>query len=108
MFSAAFDWILVAIFAFCGVALLIGKGDFILTAFQNKNDKGKPSTYDMKKLSFVTGILCMIMLAAELVFIFCAETMPILIWVALVVVILSFVVSILYLRKYAMNDGKKK
>lgn len=108
MFGQAFDWILVAILAFCGIALLIGKGDFILTAFRNKADKGKPLEYDMKKLSRATGILCMIMLAAELVFIFAAHLSMAVVIVSMVVVIVAFAGTIWYLRKYARNTDSKK
>ena len=104
MFSTTFDWILVAILGFCGIALLIGKGDFILTAFRNKADKGKPLAYDMRKLSLASGTVCMIMLASELVYIFVKNRTVIII--SLVVVLISFIAMIWYLQKYAKNDGK--
>ena len=104
MFSTTFDWILVAILGFCGIALLIGKGDFILTAFRSKADKGKPLAYDTRKMSVASGIVCMIMLAAELVYIF-VKSRPVII-ASLIIVLISFIVMIWYLQKYAKNDGK--
>ncbi|MDD3339752.1 MAG: DUF3784 domain-containing protein [Lachnospiraceae bacterium] len=106
--STTFDWIIAAVLAFCAGALLIGKGDFILTAFQGKNKGKNDSPYEPKKYSRVMGILCLIMLAAELVFIFAKGLASWIIIVCICIVVVSFIFGIWYLKKYCLKDDKKK
>lgn len=108
MFNETFDWILAAILGFCGIALVLGKGDFILTSFRSKAERGKPLAYEKRKFSLTMGILCLIMLCAELVFIFLADVMPVLIFVSMGVVIVAFIAAMWYLRKYARNEDSEK
>lgn len=101
MFDMTFDIVICLILGVAAVLLLTGKGKFILTAFRGKENKGKPLPYEEKKLSICMGILCLVLLGAELIVIFFAEKNGIPIIISMVLVIVAFVAAFWYLRKYA-------
>lgn len=99
-FNTAFDVTLSVILAILAVLLLTGHGDFILVKLRSRADREKPLSYNKKKLSITMGLLCVAMLAAELIMIFFKdEFLAAVIGMALVVI--SFVIAIIYLRKCA-------
>lgn len=104
-FMDLFDWIIVALLVFCIIALFSGHADFVLNLFRNKAEKGQPLPYEKKKFSITMGILCVIMLIGEMIYIF-IPSVPLVI-ASLVVLVVSFVVAIWYLRKYAKVEVPK-
>ena len=105
-FMDMFDWIIVVLRVLCIIALFSGHGDFVLNLFRSKSDKGKPLPYEKKKFSIAMGILCVIMLIGELIFIF-IPYLPLIVG-SMVVLLIAFGVAIWYLRKYARVEEPEK
>ncbi len=109
MYSSAFDAVLLVVLAVCAVALLSGRGDFILNSFRNKADKDKPLSYDKKKLSISCGIFCVVLFCADIVImIFERRGSVVPIYIAIGVIIISLVVLLWYLKKYAKVEVKQE
>lgn len=99
-FNTAFDVTLSVILGILAVLLLTGHGDFVLIKMRSRADREKPLSYDKKKLSITMGVLCLVMLAAELIMIFFADEFLAAV-IAMALVILAFVIGVIYLRKFA-------
>lgn len=101
MFDETFDIVICLILGISAILLFAGKGKFLLTAFRGKENKGKPLPYEEKKLSICMGILCVVLLLAELVVMFLADISSIAVIISMVLVVIVFVTVFWYLRKYA-------
>ena len=101
MLGTSFDIAVCIILVVSSILLFTGNGKPVLNLFRGKANKGKPFPYEEKKLSICMGILCLVLLAAELVIIFLSKVSPIPVLIAMAVVVAAFVIVIIYLRKHA-------
>lgn len=105
MFDTTIDIVLSIVLAICAILLLSGKGSVVLNLFRGGSDKEFP--YEEKKLSISMGICCVVMFLSEMVIIFLSEYAWAII-VSLIAVVLSFVIAVWYLKKYAKVEPEKK